>query len=200
MPHIRELITPSHSTPFPPTPSTQLFPPQSNTHQPTMRNPFPFWSKYQAVSSANENDPENEFSNNVSSNPETNGLMSSDNHSNEDVEIDLEKPEQQSWPLQRRPRRYTPLRLFCIFFLGFILLLITFLLGMLIQSTIYSSNLSLPLAASSAPSTALELGYERCVDPAVRHEWRSLSNVEKKAYIEAVQCLMKKPSRLGLKN
>lgn len=68
---------------------------------------------------------------------------------------------------------------------------------MLIQSTIYSSNLPLPLTSSTS-DTVLELGYERCVDPAVRHEWRSLSNKEKKAYIDAVQCLMKKPSRLGL--
>ncbi|MCJ1310855.1 hypothetical protein MMC25_004523 [Agyrium rufum] len=38
----------------------------------------------------------------------------------------------------------------------------------------------------------------RCKNPAVRHEWRSLSTEEKGAYVRAVQCLRTVPSRLGL--
>jgi tyrosinase len=37
-----------------------------------------------------------------------------------------------------------------------------------------------------------------CKDPAIRGEWRSLSQDEKKEYIKAVQCLKETPSRLGL--
>lgn len=36
----------------------------------------------------------------------------------------------------------------------------------------------------------------QCAQPSVRREWRSLVPVEKKQYIEAVQCLETKPSRL----
>ncbi|KAL2217410.1 hypothetical protein M432DRAFT_516476, partial [Thermoascus aurantiacus ATCC 26904] len=37
-----------------------------------------------------------------------------------------------------------------------------------------------------------------CKTPYTRREWRSLSREEKKEYIEAVQCLRRLPSRLGL--
>ena len=40
--------------------------------------------------------------------------------------------------------------------------------------------------------------YEGCQDVAIRLEWRSLSKTEKREYIEAVQCLRNKTSRLGL--
>lgn len=35
-----------------------------------------------------------------------------------------------------------------------------------------------------------------CREPVVRKEWRSFSHHEKLHYIEAVQCLAKKPSRI----
>lgn len=37
-----------------------------------------------------------------------------------------------------------------------------------------------------------------CQSPALRKEWRSLDSQEKFQYIEAVQCLKKRPSELGL--
>ena len=37
-----------------------------------------------------------------------------------------------------------------------------------------------------------------CTDPVIRREWRELSNAEKGDYIEAVQCLRRSPSKLGL--
>ena len=40
--------------------------------------------------------------------------------------------------------------------------------------------------------------YGGCQDVATRLEWRSLSKTEKQEYIEAVQCLRNKTSRLGL--
>ncbi|KAL2067816.1 hypothetical protein VTL71DRAFT_15912 [Oculimacula yallundae] len=37
-----------------------------------------------------------------------------------------------------------------------------------------------------------------CLRPAVRREWRTLSIKERKNYLDAIQCLWKHPSRLGL--
>ncbi|KAF2161255.1 hypothetical protein M409DRAFT_59258 [Zasmidium cellare ATCC 36951] len=37
---------------------------------------------------------------------------------------------------------------------------------------------------------------ERCSNPSIRREWRTLSNPEKLAYIDAVKCLHQSPSRL----
>ncbi len=37
-----------------------------------------------------------------------------------------------------------------------------------------------------------------CLRPAVRREWRTLSIKERKNYVDAIQCLWKHPSRLGL--
>jgi len=37
-----------------------------------------------------------------------------------------------------------------------------------------------------------------CTSPSIRREWRSLSRVEKLRYIDAVQCLRERPSRLDL--
>ena len=38
----------------------------------------------------------------------------------------------------------------------------------------------------------------KCTNPPTRREWRSLSGLEKKNYIDAVQCLRRTPSKLGL--
>ena len=39
-----------------------------------------------------------------------------------------------------------------------------------------------------------------CTKPYIRHEWRTFSREEKRAYILSVKCLKTKPSRLGFQN
>jgi hypothetical protein len=48
---------------------------------------------------------------------------------------------------------------------------------------------SMRIPPSSASST--------CKSPVVRREWRSLSNMEKHDYLDAVRCLKDVPSRIG---
>lgn len=47
------------------------------------------------------------------------------------------------------------------------------------------------------PSSRLNSAGQ-CQQPAIRREWRSFSDTEKQAYIDAVQCLRQSPSQLGL--
>ena len=63
----------------------------------------------------------------------------------------------------------------------------------------------LPLSAikrffEPSPTTSLSpTGFHpRCSSPGIRHEWRSLSRSQQEAYITAVKCLKRKPSRLNL--
>ena len=51
---------------------------------------------------------------------------------------------------------------------------------------------------SFVPSSGYSPGPQRCSNPSLRREWRSLAETEKRGYIEAVQCLTKKSSTLGL--
>lgn len=52
--------------------------------------------------------------------------------------------------------------------------------------------------SASSESKGTPMTFTACKKPAVRREWRSLSRSEKLEYIQAVQCLRSKPSRLGL--
>ena len=51
---------------------------------------------------------------------------------------------------------------------------------------------------SSVPSSGYSPGPQRCTNPSLRREWRSLAETEKIRYIEAVQCLTRTSSTLGL--
>lgn len=45
---------------------------------------------------------------------------------------------------------------------------------------------------------AKSLASISCANPVVRREWRDLSDAERSEYVDAVQCLRRTPSRLGL--
>jgi hypothetical protein len=47
----------------------------------------------------------------------------------------------------------------------------------------------------TSPEPVISLA--RCQNPSIRHEWRTLSTDEKRAYIDAVVCLTKTPSIVG---
>lgn len=51
---------------------------------------------------------------------------------------------------------------------------------------------------SSVPSSEYSPGPQRCSNPSLRREWRSLAESEKIEYIDAVQCLTTTSSTLGL--
>ena len=81
-------------------------------------------------------------------------------------------------PHQKPARKYSS----TVIYTAVACLAFGFALGLLIRQTSRTS-------ASPRPS---------CENPAIRHEWRSLSKREKGAYLQAVQCLRTTPSRLGL--
>ena len=49
-----------------------------------------------------------------------------------------------------------------------------------------------------AESSPVHGRQTNCTDPVVRKEWGAATDAEKSSYINAVLCLAKKPSRLGL--
>lgn len=54
----------------------------------------------------------------------------------------------------------------------------------------------LPLSLLAAIATSQRFG--QCIRPVIRREWRTLSEDQREDYIEAVQCLMDRPSRSSL--
>ena len=66
---------------------------------------------------------------------------------------------------------------------------------------------ALTIASVIAPAVAVPATYPAvtvkadgaCINPPKRVEWRELSAVDQKGYIDAVLCLKTKPSRIGLK-
>lgn len=59
------------------------------------------------------------------------------------------------------------------------------------------SNTPLEPAGPVAKMQRLEFGGTPCSEPRVRKEWRRLTTDEKKAYIDAVQCLYRQPTKFG---
>ncbi|KAL7619911.1 hypothetical protein AAE478_010458 [Parahypoxylon ruwenzoriense] len=58
-------------------------------------------------------------------------------------------------------------------------------------------TLVLPVAIAASVSHPRQ-SNSACVDPPIRKEWRALSADERNSYIQAVNCLAKQPSKLGL--
>ena len=99
---------------------------------------------------------------------------SSANYALIDLKIDLNQDE---WLPARRPKT---LMIVCV-------IIISLALG-------FTSNVILPLPLQHAHVQPSKV----CTNPTTRREWRSLSRVEKHDYLDAVQCLRKTNSRLGM--
>jgi hypothetical protein len=66
-------------------------------------------------------------------------------------------------------------------------------------------SFSLGYSAAANPksdSTTISGGSQKqstkCTNPSLRREWRTLSSVEKKEYLDAVQCFIDTPSMMGM--
>jgi hypothetical protein len=86
---------------------------------------------------------------------------------------------------RNRPQKFFSLRNLC-------LIISILLLGVLI--IVYYVDTRKP--HTHQKPTAQSQAVKPCQDPAIRREWRSLSKAEKNNYVDAVQCLANKPSRL----
>lgn len=99
-----------------------------------------------------------------------------------DLEFDDDKVDENPQPLVTSARRPRILHWLLAFCLAVLCLVLGSGGGILIKQSIDFKSLA---------STA-------CTNPVIRREWRDLSDAEKSDYIEAVQCLRRSPSRLGL--
>jgi len=99
-----------------------------------------------------------------------------------DYELDSNMPQH----ALNRQKLKSKRRLVFIILTSLICLATSFTSGILLNRWIASGSRSRSVAVST------------CNRPQFRREWRSLSHLEKRSYIQAVQCLKKTPSRLGL--
>ena len=86
-----------------------------------------------------------------------------------------------------------PRRSLCLIFTGIILSV--FVLGFCGGVFVDENK---PFRLTQPGGTALAGSTNFCTKPSIRREWRTLSKTEKIEYVEAVNCLRTKSSRLGL--
>ena len=102
-----------------------------------------------------------------------------------DLDVDDEKDVENIEHILNSETRSQVIRLSLMFWAALLCIVLGFSGGFLVKQKIDIDD------TKSLISTA-------CTDPVIRREWRTLSDVEKRDYIAAVQCLRNSPSRLGL--